>query len=347
MKPWMQKLLAGNNSVIMSGRDLAGPPWTPSEKLLETRLPQKQSTGYEAGSLGNILTYNKSYMDVVDWAYPKLGPLEVFLGFIFLLFPIIFVGVVFMLRKHIPDDSEQIFYSYVLICLNIFVCICSTAWLGRALLKTLTGYTHYPVRLDRKNQLVHVFRHNGEGGVSSYKWRDIRFGLLGGGAQERGYIQRPDKSYDHFRLGAMWPTPEGMYGQWEFYRRYMEEGPDRLEAPEYLLPLDTQREPFRLGAQQCWLVGGPLPFVIAFFAPLSIPGTLVRWVAMNITRKMPRWPQRILDLCPVAPDDPYASREYRDPNVSLGLALGVTIVGLAIDAALVYWFVDWLTNRHT
>lgn len=287
---------------------------------------------------------------------PSSGQLRFFLGLILYVFWFSCIYIVYIIKTNPkPQEADQLFYSFLVVILAITFFIASTLWLGRVLLKSFTGYTHYPVRLDRKNQLVHVFRHNGEGGVSSYKWRDIRCGLLGGGAQERGYVQgviagyipRPDKSYDHFRLGAMWPTPEGMYGQWEFYRRYMEEGPDRLEAPEYLLPLDTQREPFRLGAQQCWLVGGPLPFVIAFFAPLSIPGTLVRWVAMNITRKMPRWPQRILDLCPVAPDDPYASREYRDPNVSLGLALGVTIVGLAIDAALVYWFVDWLTNRHT
>ncbi|OJA51470.1 hypothetical protein BGV69_30770 [Burkholderia ubonensis] len=66
-----------------------------------------------------------------------------------------------------------------------------------------------------------------------------------------GYVRCPDGSYDYFRLGVIWPTDEGMRGQWEYYRRYMEEGPDALPEPEILLPIERKRESFRMGAQLC------------------------------------------------------------------------------------------------
>ncbi|WP_244140569.1 DUF6708 domain-containing protein [Burkholderia sp. BCC1047] len=225
-------------------------------------------------------------------------------------------------------------------------------WFGRILYNTLTGYTHYPVRLDRKSQMVHVFRHNGEGGVSSYRWRDITFGMIGGGALQRGYVQgvtagyvrRPDGSYDYFRLGVMWPTEEGMCGQWEYFRRYMEEGPDSLPEPEILLPIENKRESFRMGAQLCWFLAGPMLGPAIFLAPLTVPGSLLRWFIMNVTRRLPRWPQHIVDACPISPDDKYAHKPAKSLDVSLDLAFFVTAGVLALDAVLIWWFVDWLSQ---
>ncbi len=200
--------------------------------------------------------------------------------------------------------------------------------------------------------MVHVFRHNGEGGVSSYRWRDITFGMIGGGALQRGYVQgvmagyvrRPDGSYDYFRLGVMWPTEEGMRGQWEYFRRYMEEGPDSLPEPEILLPIANKRESFRMGAQLCWFMAGPMLGPAIFLAPLTVPGSLLRWFIMHVTRRLPRWPQHIVDICPVSADDKYAHKPPKSLNVSLDLAFVVTAGVLALDAALIWWFVDWLSQ---
>ncbi|WP_332402661.1 DUF6708 domain-containing protein [Burkholderia ubonensis] len=200
--------------------------------------------------------------------------------------------------------------------------------------------------------MVHVFRHNGEGGVSSYRWRDITFGMIGGGALQRdfvqgvmaGYVRRPDGSYDYFRLGVMWPTEEGMRGQWEYFRRYMEEGPDSLPEPEILLPIGGKRESFRMGAQLCWFLAGPMLGPAIFLAPLTVPGSLLRWFIMHVTRCLPRWPQHIVDLCPISADDKYAHKPPKSLDVSLDLAFFVTAGVLALDAALIWWFVDWLSQ---
>ncbi len=159
-----------------------------------------------------------------------------------------------------------------------------------------------------------------------------------------GYVQRPDKGYDYFRLGVMWPSEEGMRGQWEYFRRYMEEGPDSLPEPEILLPIDGMRESFRVGAQLCWFLAGPMLGPAIFLAPLTVPGSLLRWFIMHVTRRLPRWPQHIVDACPVSPDDRYAFRQVRPLDVSLPLALVVTVGVLALDATLLYWFIEWLSQ---
>jgi hypothetical protein len=346
MRSWIAWLLVRSNGAVISGRYLREPTWTPSEQFKKSRLEQKQRTGVEPSTLGCVIAFNENYMDAVDWAYQKVGPIEIIWSFM-MLGPTAFLAS-FYVDTLFGRNPDPFFYNSV----ESVFCLPFVFWFSRVLLNTFTGCTHYPVRLDRKNQMVHVFRHNGEGGVSSYRWRDITFGMIGGGALQRsfvkgvtaGYVQRPDGSYDYFRLGVMWPTEEGMRGQWEYFRRYMEEGPDSLPEPEILLPIDGRRESFRVGAQLCWFLAGPMLGPAIFLAPLTVPGSLLRWFIMHVTRTLPRWPQHIVDTCPVSPDDRYASRPVKSLDVSLELAFVVTAGVLAFDAALLYWFIGWLSQ---
>jgi hypothetical protein len=340
-------VLACNNGAVMSGRYLHEAAWTPSEQFGQYRLEQVQRSDAEPCTLGSVIKYNESYMDVTDWAYQKVGPAEVL--WVSMLFgPACLIAYFYVDTLLGTAGPDPLFYNSVITA----VFLPGVIWFSRIVFKTFTGCTHYPVRLDRKNQMVHVFRHNGEGGVSSYLWRDVTFGMIGGGALQRsfvkgvttGYVQHPDRTYDYFRLGVMWPTEEGMRGQWEYFRRYMEEGPDSLPEPEILLPIDGRRESFRMGAQLCWFLAGPMLGPAIFLAPLTVPGSLLRWFIMHVTRTLPRWPQHIVDACPVSPDDRYASRPVKSLDVSLELAFVVTAGVLAFDAALLYWFIGWLSQ---
>ncbi|WP_256258026.1 DUF6708 domain-containing protein [Burkholderia ubonensis] len=347
MKSWIAWLLVRNNGIVMSGRYLREPAWTPSEQFVKSRLYQRQRSMSEPCALGSVVALNENYIDVVDWAYQKVGPPEIIWVVVFFLqagfLAYLYVDTIFG-----PSNQNALFY-------NSFATVAflpGVIWFSRILYNTFTGCTHYPVRLDRKNQMVHVFRHNGEDGVSSYRWRDITFGMIGGGALQRsfvkgvmaGYVRRPDGSYDYFRLGVMWPTEEGMRGQWEYFRRYMEEGPDSLPEPEILLPIEGKRESFRMGAQLCWFLAGPMLGPAIFLAPLTVPGSLLRWFIMHVTRRLPRWPQHIVDLCPISADDKYAHKPPKSLDVSLDLAFFVTAGVLALDAVLIWWFVDWLSQ---
>ncbi|WP_232441697.1 DUF6708 domain-containing protein [Burkholderia ubonensis] len=347
----MAWLLVRSNGLVMSGRYLREPVWMPSEQFNQSLLEKKRRTKVEPCTLGSVIAFNESYIDVVDWAYQKVGPLEIFWVFGMLFIPWgAASGTWIFISDPWPDD---IYMNglFAIIFMNV-LSMPFFLWFARILYNTFTGCTHYPVRLDRKNQMVHVFRHNGEDGVSSYRWRDITFGMIGGGALQRsfvkgvmaGYVRHPDGSYDYFRLGVMWPTEEGMRGQWEYFRRYMEEGPDSLPEPEILLPIEDKRESFRVGAQLCWFMAGPMLGPAIFLAPLTVPGSLLRWFIMHVTRCLPRWPQHIIDICPISADDKYAHKPPKSLDVSLDLAFFVTAGVLALDAALIWWFVDWLSQ---
>ncbi|WP_321847504.1 DUF6708 domain-containing protein [Burkholderia diffusa] len=342
----MAWLLVRNNGIVMSGRYLREPAWTPSEQFNQFVLEKKRRSGAEPCTLGSVVAFNENYMEMVDWAYQKVGLVEVFSTF--MMFGPMAYLISFYVDTFLGRNPDSLFYNSV----ATIACLPFVIWFSRILFKTFTGCTHYPVRLDRKNQMVHVFRHNGESGVSSYRWRDITFGMIGGGALQRdfvqgvmaGYVRRPDGSYDYFRLGVMWPTEEGMRGQWEYFRRYMEEGPDSLPEPEILLPIANKRESFRMGAQLCWFMAGPMLGPAIFLAPLTVPGSLLRWFIMHVTRRLPRWPQHIVDICPISADDKYAHKPPKSLNVSLDLAFIVTAGVLALDATLIWWFVEWLSQ---
>ncbi|WP_157656093.1 hypothetical protein, partial [Burkholderia ubonensis] len=87
----MAWLLVRNNSIVMSGRYLREPAWTPSEQFNQSLLEKKRRSGADPCTLGSVIAFNESYMDVVDWAYQKVGPAEIiwiFLG----LFPLWLFG---------------------------------------------------------------------------------------------------------------------------------------------------------------------------------------------------------------------------------------------------------------
>ncbi|WP_232436576.1 DUF6708 domain-containing protein [Burkholderia ubonensis] len=351
MKPWITWLLVRNNGLVMSGRYLREPAWTPSEQFNQSLLGKKRRSGADPCTLGSVIAFNESYMDVVDWAYQKIGSAEIIWAFAMFCCPVFSIWLIWSFIER-PWSGELFMGGLLAVVVMNTLSMPFLLWFARILYNTFTGCTHYPVRLDRKNQMVHVFRHNGEDGVSSYRWRDITFGMIGGGALQRGFVQgvmagcirRPDGSYDYFRLGVMWPTEEGMRGQWEYFRRYMEEGPDSLPEPEILLPIENKRESFRMGAQLCWFMAGPMLGPAIFLAPLTVPGSLLRWFIMHVTRRLPRWPQHIVDLCPISADDKYAHKPPKSLDVSLDLAFFVTAGVLALDAALIWWFVDWLSQ---
>ncbi len=345
MMRWIKSLLAYNNGMVMSGRYMQEPAWAPSIALLKSGLDKNCRLHIEPNNLGGVINFNETYMDIVDWSYQKVGPLEILFLF-FAAGPIYFASL-FYVDTFTGRNPDPVFYNSVV----TFFCLPFVLWCGRILWNSLSGCTHYPVRLDRKNQMVHVFRHNNDGGVSSYHWNEISFGLSGGGVEQRGfttgimigYVKRPDSSYEYFRLGVIWPSDEGMYSQWEYFRRYMKEGPESLPEPDFLLPIDGKRESFRLGAQFCWFLGGPDIALAIFLAPLTVPGSLLRWFFMHITRSLPRWPQHIVDQCPVSACDKYACKPRESVNVSHDLAFFVTAFALAIDGALLYWFIGILS----
>lgn len=175
------------------------------------------------------------------------------------------------------------------------------------------AWTHYPVRFDRKNRLVHVFRLNGS--TYSVPWDSVFFTT---GLSHRkdankdyyisGHVLADDNKtvIDTFCLPATHSDRKQLERHWEFVRRYMEEGPESvIGVVDFCLPIAKKREGYRFG--QLYLLSGfngaplflfPLLFVLAFI--FSVP----RYLAM-VTSRVPVWPESIESLCRIDKDDPY------------------------------------------
>ncbi|AOH35533.1 DUF6708 domain-containing protein [Luteimonas sp. JM171] len=177
-------------------------------------------------------------------------------------------------------------------------------------------YTHYPIRLNRKTRMVHVFRKDGT--VLSVPWDEVFFTLDrdGGFWEIRGHVLEADRETvrETFALGTFstLDNHEGMpmlWAHWEFFRRYMEDGPEAV-APfvKQALPVDGKRESFRVGYEVLashFRAPGAVGAVLAAIGwPIIAVSSLGRWVAMRLSR-IPEWPNEIEEVNRVDADDPY------------------------------------------
>jgi len=94
-----------------------------------------------------------------------------------------------------------------------------------------------------------------------------------------------------------------MLGQWEFIRRYMEEGPEAVPVPGTMLPIAFRRETLWQGFRM--LIGSKGDLVIqAMFFPLMLVAAPFRWLQMHIAPKL-SWPAYVEAACVIAPDDEF------------------------------------------
>ena len=179
-------------------------------------------------------------------------------------------------------------------------------------------YTHYPIRFNRKNRQVYVFQRNGT--VLKAGWEDIYWTIYGHNIGTHdlyvvGHVMGEDKTTvkETFALStteAGAPGEQNLRSLFEFFRRYMEEGPgpvlDALKpTPLIMLPgIDKEKESWRFGWEVLTLsLNGMLVLQVLmqiFFFPIS----LFRWIVMR-TSKIPQWPQWVEDECAIDPDDPW------------------------------------------
>jgi hypothetical protein len=179
-------------------------------------------------------------------------------------------------------------------------------------------YTHYPIRFNRQNGQVYAFRRDGT--VLKARWDELywtiyntNLGLGGGDLNVMGHVLEQDgvtvkESVGLSLVDAGESGRQNLLQFFEFFRRYMEEGPgpvlQALEpVPLIMLPgIDHEKETWAFG----WghLTGSLKGIIVlqvvlqVFFLPISV----FRWLVMR-TSKIPHWPQWVEDECSIEPDD--------------------------------------------
>ncbi|WP_081087997.1 DUF6708 domain-containing protein [Burkholderia cepacia] len=312
-------------------------PWAPTAEMLAYVLNKAKPTKVDCppASLDMVVIRNETYMEVADSQYARRG----FGGLIFSLFELPIIS--FLAIPFYGFLKYEITLPLVLASLLIFLLFVPLSiWVGYQWKQDMLGYTYKPIRLVRSTRTVHVFQHAGPGGTWSLDWDKLVFCLKKSGLNwgVLGYLPDENGQATHaFYLGNVMPVhPSGMradeplLAHWEYFRRYMEEGPTSVPAPDYLLPIENRREPFLYGVYRLWQMFGPFAVL---FAPLTTPAGLFRWLGMRMSR-LPRWPAEVDAQCRVAPEDAIvrpAKKTYSRVSVALG-----TVAMLALDAILLW-----------
>ncbi|ETS30719.1 hypothetical protein BB987_01305 [Photorhabdus temperata] len=257
-----------------------------------------------------VIRMNSTYMETVDKYYREQGFVSSLNAVVFCCFlgmALYFTGKTIYLSILNGAIKENILIGFMItIPVTVFILYFS----GKLILKEWFSAAHYPIRFNRKTQMIHVYRFNGT--ILSVPWKEVFFTrTIGKGKWPEwsieGHILADDQEtvLETFSLGLSGDL-ELMPGYWEFIRCYMEEDGLQEQADIIILcpPIEKQKESYIFGLQYIMRMNARLEW---FFGIVKLPFDLItsvaRYIAMQ-TSKMPQWPQEVEEACQVDPDDP-------------------------------------------
>jgi hypothetical protein len=281
------------------------------------RLSTKQASQAYPWYQGAVLRMNSTSLELYDkfFAQKGIATTAFFIGFIMAFFPLVYFSIhTIDVWSHL-DDERRISNIYDLVFIAV-ACSIPIFLLGRGLKREALQYTHYPIRFNRKNKMVYVFRQNGT--VMAERWDKLWFTLADVGNNDmevRGHrLDKDGKTVlETFALPYYADENDpGLLSLWEFVRLYMEKGPnavpkdkdgkgnlaDQIESAPFI---SEGHEGFWDGFMMFRVHGSP---VVTLFFPLFVLYAIGRAIAM-ITGKRPVWPEEIEKECEFSLDDPY------------------------------------------
>lgn len=256
----------------------------------------------------SLIKLNSTFVECVDKWFAMRG----FLAMVGLLFSALFLaGAAMSLYVLVVDEfllsAVPLLLASGLLLLTVFL-----------FTRDAFTYTHYPIRFNRQNRQVYVFRRDAT--VLKAAWDDICWTIYGHDIGTRdlfvvGHVMADDKKTikETFALSttdAGVPGEQNLKSLFEFFRRYMEDGPgpvlDALKpTPLIMLPgLDKEKESWRFGWEVLTLSLNGMWVLQALMQVVFFPMSLFRWIAMR-TSKIPQWPQWVEDECRIESNDPW------------------------------------------
>ncbi|MFM0645426.1 hypothetical protein PQR14_13950 [Paraburkholderia bryophila] len=318
-------------------------PWAPTGDMLVHQFDKAAAVKIagQPTALDMVVACKTAYMEVADGRYMRRG----FGGMMFTLLEVPFVFLVLMPLYFLIFGNRHDLSDFMMVPIISAILMPLILVIGYQWKLEMLDYTYKPIRLVRSTRKVHVFQHNGPGGVWSLDWDKLQFCLKKGGLNwgVLGYLPDANGRVTHaFYLGAFLPVnPKGigpdepLLAHWEYFRRYMEDGPAGIPAPEILLPIHNRREPFLFGMQRSWLTFGPYLILALPFAPVTTLAGVFRWLGMHMSR-LPRWPAEVDAQCQAAPrDTTVQSAPMKATHNSVLVAAG-TMIMLAVDVVLLW-----------
>lgn len=297
-----------------------------TEEERELQLKQKQKLDVVPHYAFSVIKLNSTYMEMADKYFGWRGFLTLGMAVVALicLGTVLVVAYVLFIEKWAEFYSENlgqtfgIFIFVSAIFLSLFV---TAVW---ALRKEAFHLTHFPIRLNRKTRMLHIFRPDRSGTILSVPWDEVFFtlgkGQVLGHWDIRGHVLEADKVTvkESFALGMPWPDQDVLRQNWEFIRRYMEHGPQGIVnlVPMYL-PIATHPEPWVSGLQRLLLIVSGSLVGHTLLLPFFILFSFGRVIA-NRTSRIPQWPAEIEATSQIESGDPFERDERNNRANRIG-----------------------------
>ncbi|NMP26613.1 hypothetical protein GW590_07030 [Rahnella sp. SAP-1] len=268
-----------------------------------------------------VIKMNSTYLELVDKYYSNRGMFEFFTIVMFSSFfltPVSVICLLFSNPMSRPDDLIELFLLIIAIILPLIM----ARWFLGFLRKSFFTWTHYPVRLNRKTQMVHIFKVGGT--ILSVPWNDVFFtrGRAGYGSMPEwsidGHILADDGKtvIDTFSLGFS-STRRELVKNWAFVRSYMEVDDCLEDLADIIVlcpPVAEKRENYLFGLQYMMRIESRIMwFITALMFPLHLLGSITRFVVMR-TCKIPRWSEEVEADCVVDANDPINVSAANNPR---------------------------------
>ncbi|WP_413494793.1 DUF6708 domain-containing protein [Morganella psychrotolerans] len=239
----------------------------------------------------SVIEFNENYIEVIDDNYFDKGKASLYLfgtsvGFmglgLYCIIHFIFVNQIYLM------------------VLFFIISLLMSLLMGKFLLHDWFKKTHYPVRFDRKNKLVHVYQYNND--IISLSWNDVYFTLY----KNRltycliGHVLASDYEtvINSFSFGRMGNKTEAQ-ALWRFIRCYMEEDciEELSQIIEITLPIAEKKENYLWGFLCLSKMNSWADWLFSFLIiPQSVISSLPRYIGMR-TCKIPQWNKSVLELC--------------------------------------------------
>jgi len=162
-----------------------------------------------------------------------------------------------------------------------------------------------------------VYKFSVKGTVLAVPWEQVFFKRFASATKDNsattfimGLILDEERQnvVEAFTMGSQVETNEELLAQWEFYRSYMEDGPEAvIHKVHYCMPLENKRESYFQGLNR--LLANFSGIFLWIMLPFCLCVSIGRWIAMR-TCRVSKWPKEVEDACAIEPGDPYV-KDYR------------------------------------
>ncbi|XLZ68629.1 DUF6708 domain-containing protein [Massilia sp. SR12] len=261
----------------------------------------------------SVIQLNSTFVELTDRDYPIRGVMTLMAIFAISLMSWLLIGTIFSTFAQWDsfeltqrDTATETIYFVAAIAIPII------AFSLYGFLREAFCYTHFPVRLNRKNRKIYVWSRSGV--IFTVPWDKTYFfvrcykksgvhmwDIVGHRLSEDGQTV-----LDSFTLSSYTSSDAiDLQLHWEYFRRYMEVGPQQPHKMlSICLPIAKRRETWWEGFMRLNLLMHGSVIMQLMLLPFNLPASLGRLIAMR-TSKIPRWPDWVEEECAVAKDDPY------------------------------------------